>query len=291
MAYLRITDCWGSISKSKVGCFWSGVGKKNGHVPPVFRCFLTVWRRLVSPKAQTKWIRGLRGVSCVMSLFLFGGGVFDMTEVFRGHKMMVIYLPFCGCLGGPTFIPNPVMCYQLRLGVCEKNSRFFSLWTIFSTTRNPDSFFQLGRVGLSEPWSFAAKTSTERINSMMPKRGHSKFLEFFQNPIFSTKKIILNTWSFFSKIYPKHNGRFFGKKTPFLKKNTLSDPCRITQCRSVVCAWGPLLSDAFRGFRRGGFFWVKNVKIFQTTTELMIYNRKSQNHHETITLQKSKGYK
>lgn len=234
------------FSKSKVGCFWSGVGKKNGHVPPVFRCFLTVWRRLVSPKAQKKWIRGLRGVSCVMWLSLFGGGVFDMTEVFRGHKMMVIYLPFCGCLG---------------------------------------------RVGLFEPWSFAAKTSTERINSMMPKRGHSKFLEFFQNPIFSTKKIILNTWSFFSKIYPKHNGRFFGKKTPFLKKNTLSDPCRITQCRSVVCAWGPLLSDAFRGFRRGGFFWVKNVKIFQTTTELMIYNRKSQNHHETITLQKSKGYK
>ena len=55
----------------------------------------------------------------------FGGGVFDMTEVFRGHKMMVIYLPFCGCLGGPTFIPNPVMCYQLRLGVCEKKITIF----------------------------------------------------------------------------------------------------------------------------------------------------------------------
>ena len=85
------------FSKSKVGCFWSGVGKKNGHVPPVLRCFLTVWRRLVSPKAQKKWVRGLRGVSCVMSLFLFGGG-FSTWPGVSGLKLMVIYLPFCGCL-------------------------------------------------------------------------------------------------------------------------------------------------------------------------------------------------
>ena len=212
----------------------------------------------------------LRGVSCVMSLCLFGGG-FSTWPKFRG----------------PTFIPND----QLRLGVCEKKSRFFSLWTIFSTKkiRNPSCSL----VG-SDCLSLEVLQQKPQLRGLIPwcpSQATPNSLSFFRTQFFQPRESFSIHDLSFPKFIPNTTGGFSEKHRHFQRRIRCRTPCRVTQCRSVVCAWGPLLSDAFRGFRRGGFRGGENVKIFKTTTELVIYYRKSQNHHETITLQKSKWYK
>ena len=117
---------------------------------------------------------------------------------------------------GADIHPKPCDVLPVEIGGLQKKITIFFIVDDFFNKKNPDSFLQLGRVGLSEPWSLVAKTSTEGINSMMPKRGHSKFLEFFQNPIFfqPRKSFSIPDLSF-PKFIPSTTGGFSEKNAIF----------------------------------------------------------------------------
>ena len=212
----------------------------------------------------------LRGVSCVMSLCLFGGG-FSTWPKFRGadiHPKRPVEIGGLRKKITIVFIVDDFFNKKIRIPSCS---------LVGSDCLSLEVLQQKPQLRGLIPWC--------------PSQATPNSLSFFRTQFFQPRESFSIHDLSFPKFIPNTTGGFSEKHRHFQRRIRCRTPCRVTQCRSVVCAWGPLLSDAFRGFRRGGFRGGENVKIFKTTTELVIYYRKSQNHHETITLQKSKWYK